>query len=49
VDRRGDGFDLDHRRFFDRGPDGGRALDDAFVVFWFAWRHFQPAGDTFIQ
>ena len=23
--------------------------EDAYVVFWFAWRHFQPDGDTFLQ
>ena len=23
--------------------------EDAYVLFWFAWRHFQPNGDTFLQ
>ena len=23
--------------------------EDAYVLFWFAWRHFQPAGVTFRQ
>jgi len=22
---------------------------DAYVLFWFAWRHFQPDGDTFLR
>ena len=32
------------------GPLAGARLstrEDAFVVFWFAWRHFLPDGDTF--
>ena len=23
--------------------------EDSYVLFWFAWRHFQPTGDTFLQ
>ncbi len=33
------------------GPLVGERLitrSDAFVLFWFAWRHFQPNGDTFV-
>ena len=32
------------------GPMAGERLStraDAYVLFWFAWRHFQPAGVTF--
>lgn len=35
-----------------QGPLAGRRLavrTDAFVVFWFAWRHFQPAGTTWTR
>ena len=34
------------------GPMTGEVLttrSDAYVLFWFAWRHFQPDGDTFLQ
>ncbi len=34
------------------GPMAGERLsprEDAYVVFWFAWRHFQPDGDVFLQ
>ena len=33
------------------GPMTGERLrtrEDAYVLFWFAWRHFQPDGDTFL-
>ena len=32
------------------GPLVGERLDpraDAYTLFWFAWRHFQPDGDTY--
>ena len=34
------------------GPMAGGRLStrkDAYVLFWFAWRHFQPEGDTFLR
>lgn len=34
------------------GPMAGERLSaraDAYVLFWFAWRHFQPDGDTFLR
>ena len=34
------------------GPLVGERLitrSDAFVLFWFAWRHFQPNGETFVR
>ena len=23
--------------------------EDSYVLFWFAWKHFQPTGETFLQ
>jgi hypothetical protein len=34
------------------GPLAGERLRtraDSYVLFWFAWRHFQPDGETFIR
>ena len=34
------------------GPMAGERLssrEDSYVLFWFAWRHFQPTGETFLQ
>ena len=34
------------------GPMVGERLsprEDSYVLFWFAWKHFQPTGETFLQ
>ena len=34
------------------GPMAGERLrtrEDSYVLFWFAWRHFQPDGETFVR